>query len=221
MEYRNEIKFTISDFLSTKLENRLELIMKKDVHSNGSYRIRSLYFDDFLNSCLDDNLSGVKYRKKYRIRVYNSNFDNIYLEKKEKYNQYTIKNRIDVSYNELINIMSETYDLIDFRRDKLLEELYYEYTLNGIKPKAIVEYDRKSYVESNGNVRITIDSGLRGSKIVEHFINGDINSVAISNVKILEIKYDNYLPNYIKSLLMELGILRSSYSKYANVYLKV
>ena len=48
-KYRHELKFKISDAAAEVLKQKLSLILKKDknaFYEDGSYLIKSLYFDD-------------------------------------------------------------------------------------------------------------------------------------------------------------------------------
>ena len=66
--------------------------MQKDIHQkSGCYEIRSVYFDDIYDSCFEENETGVNCRKKYRIRIYNSSFEMMNLEIKEKKNGFIKK----------------------------------------------------------------------------------------------------------------------------------
>ena len=86
MEYRHELKFYVSDLTIEKLRYRLSAVMDTDEHHDiDGYTIRSLYFDDYFDKCLNENLAGTDDRFKYRIRLYNGNTDFINLEKKYKY----------------------------------------------------------------------------------------------------------------------------------------
>ena len=85
-EYRHEYKYvcTLSDLAYVK--NSLNSLMKLDTHAgeSGEYTVRSLYFDDYQDSCYYDNLYGHEPREKFRIRIYNTDSTRINLELKKK-----------------------------------------------------------------------------------------------------------------------------------------
>ena len=91
--YRHEYKYLISRSAATLLRLRLPHIMERDKHAglSGEYTIRSLYFDDFSYTAMDDKLSGIREREKYRIRYYNYDDGLIKLERKEKIGHLTRK----------------------------------------------------------------------------------------------------------------------------------
>ena len=71
-------------------------------------------------------------------------------------------------------------------------------------------------VEKNGNVRITFDRNISGCDKVTNFFEEKIQLVLLlpAGWHVLEVKYDEFLPDYIKDVL-EIGILqRTAFSKY-------
>lgn len=71
MEYRVENKYLVTDAQLALLAGRLKPVMPQDVHQSGNcYEIRSLYFDDVRDRCMDENEAGYDQRRKYRIRIY-------------------------------------------------------------------------------------------------------------------------------------------------------
>lgn len=217
MEYRHELKFLVSEKQLELLRIKLKLMMKQDIHQQGdSYKIRSLYFDDFYDTCLKENENGVDNRKKYRIRIYNGRTDVIKLEKKIKFRGMTKK------YSSTINLENcsqwmEANSLSCLQCNSDLErELYFMHRTKGMKPVTIVEYERTAFVEERGNVRITFDRNISCSKALRQFTEEKIPLIPLlpTSQHILEVKYDEFLPDYIKEV-MEIGTLqRSTFSKY-------
>ena len=84
LSYRHELKYEIDSYQLEILRMRLSPIMYSDTHADktGSYVVRSVYFDDLMNSCYYDNEDGYNSRKKYRIRTYNNSDSVIHLEVK-------------------------------------------------------------------------------------------------------------------------------------------
>ena len=218
MEYRHELKFYVPDLTIEKLRYRLSAVMDTDEHHDiDGYTIRSLYFDDYFDKCLNENLAGTDDRFKYRIRLYNGNTDFINLEKKYKYRLMTKKISEAVSKDEVINCMSDGFYEGD---GSLAAELYAMHHQSGMKPKCIVEYDRVAFTEPVGNVRITFDMNLRGSADVDRFLDFTEDftiPVLPAGYHILEVKYDEVLPRHILQLVDMNNLHRQSISKYALV----
>lgn len=218
MEYRHELKFLVPDITLEKLRYRLSAVMDLDEHqSEESYNIRSLYFDDYFDKCLNENLAGTDDRFKYRIRMYRKSADYINLEKKYKYRQMTKKQAEPVDVDSVKQCLKEGF----YESDGVLAtELFAAYTKSGMRPKCIVEYDRCAFVEPVGNVRITFDMNLRGSAEVERFLDYSEDftlPVLPAGLQILEVKYDELLPRHILQLVDINDLHRQSISKYALV----
>ena len=218
MEYRHELKFLVSDITLEKLRYRLSAVMDLDEHQKDeSYNIRSLYFDDYFDKCLNENLAGTDDRYKYRIRFYGGNADYINLEKKYKYRQMTKKVSEQLDVESVKRCLAEGYYEAG---GALSTELYASFIKSGMRPKCIVEYDRCAFVEPVGNVRITFDMNLRGSADVERFLDysEDFTLPALpAGMHVLEVKYDELLPRHILQLVDTNELQRQSISKYALV----
>jgi hypothetical protein len=85
----------------------------------------------------------------------------------------------------------------------------------GLRPRVIVAYERKAYVFEPGNTRITFDRNVRASSRIEDFGSADISYDFLNEYEnVLEVKYDEFIPDFLLQLL-ELGNLQqTSYSKY-------
>lgn len=217
MEYRHELKFPVSDAELEIIRYRIRPLMQTDFHQKeGVYTVRSLYFDDLYDSCLRENKNGEDNRRKFRIRIYNGNDEIIKLEKKIKFRGMTKKEDAEISAEDCLIYMSGKLPRLHDKSSDLERELYAESRMNGMRPVCIVEYERTAYVEKKGNVRITFDRNISGSERTEAFLNREISGVPLlpGGQHVLEVKYDELLPEYISEAL-NLGILhRTSFSKY-------
>ena len=85
-----------------------------------------------------------------------------------------------------------------------------------MKPKVIVEYDRVPYVYQLGNVRITLDKNISSSNQIETFLDREIYKRPImpAGWHVLEVKFDEFLPDYIKSTLQLDSLRQTAYSKF-------
>jgi hypothetical protein len=204
MALRHELKYKINEMQYQLLRNKLKLVLKRDPHSghDGRYHIRSLYFDDFRNTALFEKQAGINRRKKYRIRIYNLSDNVIKLECKFKFDNYVSKESVNLTRKEADRIISGDVSIFAWSDIRLLRAFYLEHRRNVLRPNVIVDYYREAFIHPVGNVRITFDMGIHtGLRSVDLF-NKDIFTMGISDYPIiLEVKYDNVLPELIKGLL--------------------
>lgn len=220
MDFRHEYKFIISLPQSIVLRNRITGLMKRDAHSGrmGDYEIRSIYFDDINNACYMQNEAGTDPRAKYRIRSYNASDDRIVLEKKMKQNGMTRKlqeNLTKEQYQMLIR-EEEWIEPSFYEQPPLVQELLVFKQMRQMKPKVIVAYDRTAYIEETGNVRVTFDDHISSSVFFDDFFEKNLHKRPVLPVgeTLMEVKFDEFLPAYIKEAL-ELGRLsQTTFSKY-------
>ncbi len=218
MEYRNEYKYICSQNELIILKSRLLPLISLDRHlqNKESYNIRSLYFDDYNDSCMKENEAGLDNRKKFRIRIYNKSDQRICLEVKYKIHDKTKKESCLLSRDQCEQLMNGNKLKYSDAFERPLKMLYFEMETHMMKPVVIVEYERTAFVCGSGNVRITFDRNIASSESITQFLEDNISlhPVMPINQHILEVKYDELLPDFIAQSL-ELGRLqRTSFSKY-------
>lgn len=216
MKYRHELKYIIgrSDYIAAS--EHLSLIAKPDSHAeNGRYKIRSLYFDNDKNKALREKIDGVNYREKFRIRCYNGDYSYICLEKKSKINGLCNKQSTRLTFEQCKAIIDGDFEWMKKSDDKLIFELYSKTVSLRLKPAVIVDYTREPWVYDIGNVRITFDYNIRTGLKSTDFFNPECITVPAGNEMIMEVKWDEVLPDIIKSAVRVTDTHTSAFSKYA------
>ncbi len=217
-QYRHELKYSIdySEYLA--LRSRLCRIMQQDEHTgeNGKYLIRSIYFDNYRDKALREKINGNAMREKFRIRWYNDDLSFIALEKKQKVNGLTKKLDTIWTETELRRFFSGDRAWMISHPSPLTQELYVKMKTERLEPRVIVSYTREPFVYSAGNVRITFDSDIRSSLFSRDFLRRttDIGVADEPGNTILEVKYDNFIPEIIACLLQSEDCRQTAYSKY-------
>lgn len=217
---RHELKFfiNVSDYFSIK--NRIKHIasIDKNSSSSGSYQIRSLYFDNFNDKALLEKVNGYSRREKFRIRYYNDNFDFIRLEKKSKVNGLCTKFSAPLTKEQCEKILNNDIDWMLTSDKSLIQELYFKMKSQMLRPKTVVDYTREAYIYRPGNVRITIDSNVRTGICSQDMFNTTLPTMKIPNndTIILEVKFDEFLPDIIKDTIQTNTRKATSISKYAS-----
>ena len=217
MKFRHELKHGISYSDMLALRGRLAAVMRRDRHAGGvSYRIRSLYFDSVSDKALLEKINGVNMREKFRIRYYNGDTGFIQLEKKSKINSLTSKQQARVTAEEARMIVAGDVEWMKSSEYDLVRELYAKMKSEGLRPRAIVDYTREPFVYAPGNVRVTLDYDIRSGLNSTDFLSPEVPTVPVGGQTcILEIKWDEYLPDIIRAAV-QLGSARAeSFSKYA------
>lgn len=216
MEFRHEIKFEInySDLLI--IRQRLGAVAYPDPHTiNGSYFIRSLYFDNIADKALMDKVNGVSKREKFRIRYYNDDISIIHLEKKSKFDYLGNKQSAPLTAEQVERIIAGDIKWMLESEFSLVRELYSKMTTEGLAPKTIVDYNREPFIYPAGNVRVTIDYNVRSSMRYTDFLNSNCVTLPVSDSIILEVKWDGFMPDLIKDAVALENRREGAFSKYA------
>ncbi|MBQ2960905.1 MAG: polyphosphate polymerase domain-containing protein [Oscillospiraceae bacterium] len=217
MDYRVENKYLVSDTELYVIGHRLRPFMAFDRNQQGdSYEIRSIYFDDIRDSCLEENDAGVDARLKYRIRSYGPDFDFLRLEIKEKLNGYTRKYSCPISMAEFEAIM-QGGDSLGFGQRSPLNRLLLHMRCDMLRPRLIVKYERSAFIHPSGNVRVTFDRNISASLRLDEFFSPAVSAcvpVLPRNMHVLEVKYDELLPDTVAAQLETGRLQKSAFSKY-------
>ncbi len=170
--------------------------------------VNSIYFDDFKNSCVSENLAGVNEKTKFRLRWYGKNnhiLKNPKLEFKVKKNFMNYKiikdlkilNNFDLRKTKNVNFITKTVNSI--------------YKIKTLIPVSTTHYDRSYFLSSNNLVRSTLDKQLKVSKFNNDFF---IPIFKKFNKIILELKYEKKYDEYVRKNINDISSRYSKNSKY-------
>jgi SPX domain protein involved in polyphosphate accumulation len=200
------------------LRSKLKAVMQPDVNTNedGEYHIRSLYFDNYRDVALQEKISGINGREKFRIRCYNKDFQFINLEKKSKINGLCSKIKAPITKDQAEAILSCKTEWMAQSDEPLVVELYSKMKSGQLRPKTIVDYTREAFVYGPGNVRVTIDRDIRTGLFSTDLFNSNLPTVTAGYQQILlEVKYDSFIPEVISNIIQLDGRRQTAFSKYA------
>lgn len=222
---RHELKFIINEGAYRVLRARLSPLTVPDAYGNGvGYRVTSLYFDDLYASAYLDKLNGVLNRRKFRVRCYNLDPSHITLEAKHKEDEYVYKISDTLTFEQYKSLLSGDCSFMSVcdGDESAFGEFYRSDRLVSLKPRVIVDYFRDALIYPYGNVRITFDKKLSTCyNTIDMFAEDAAFSPVFDREIILEIKYDDYLPDSIQQALQGLNAPRLSVSKYLICYDKI
>jgi len=218
-KYRNEWKYICSNTSLAMIRNRLDALMHKDIHTNfnGIYNVHNIYFDDYKNNSAKSVEAGNLKRFKWRIRYYNDDIDTIKLERKEKLYGRCHKLSTPLTFNEYNALINGNVEDILWETDKeLVKKLCIDIMTKRYVPKIIVDYEREAYVDEILNIRITFDKNISASYEIDKFLRGDYIKVPLQELpyNVLEVKFDDILPGYIKKIIESVASSQTAFSKY-------
>ena len=205
--YRHELKYIIPQGEYEILSRRLKSALEPDRYAaknGGEYLIRSLYYDDPFETALTEKGDGIEIRDKFRIRIYNYSDRVIKLERKHKDGAYIQKSSLSLSRQEADALLAGHYEFLLRRPEPFAGQMYGIIRTRHLEPRVLVDYTREPYVYPIEDVRITFDKNIRTAMRNTDIFNPHVPTYPatdLMNSMILEVKFNQYLPTYIHSLV--------------------
>lgn len=216
---RHELKYILTPIQYELLRSKLKWVLQPDANASdeGDYFIRSIYFDSPDKIALKEKLMGINRRKKYRIRFYNGNSDFCRLECKEKTGSRIQKLSCKLTREQLNRLLEPELfqaNASDSSKDSLYAELEMLIATERYRPVVTVDYVREAYTLPLSDLRITFDKELAWGP-VEGCLEQDryLANIYGEHV-ILEVKYNEYLPQHISAILSSVSPVQTAASKY-------
>lgn len=206
------------DFL--RIRNALTIYMKKDKYTRAAggkgYLVRSLYFDSDDFTSYHEKMNGNGERLKLRIRSYSTDIGKgmpVKAELKIRQGNLVIKKTTCVTDEEYLEFMRSGH--WGKPEDPVLVEFESNYFGKSLKPKVLIEYLREGYESRIDNgLRITFDHKVRSahsdSLFPGHLFFREHNPSEV----ILEIKFKDEVPQWVKTLVFENGLKIIANSKF-------
>ncbi|MDO4481932.1 MAG: polyphosphate polymerase domain-containing protein [Bacillota bacterium] len=214
---RREEKYPLNFQEAVQFSHRFSQLLSADEHSkNGSYMVRSLYFDTTEDKDFFDKITEQNVRKKIRIRIYSPDSETAKLEMKQKQGKYQRKRSLKISRKDAELIIGGQYSvLLDYKED-FAAELFSVMVNECYRPKSIVEYQRKAFMAKENNIRLTFDTDIKATESsVDLFSNNlPLYPVLSPDKAIFEVKYDKFMLGYISDIISNINRRSVSYSKY-------
>jgi hypothetical protein len=222
--HRYEFKYLVSGDRGNAVVSALERRMERDSHSapDGSYHVRSMYFDTADFAYHREKESGQHSRHKFRIRSYGTDACSpVFLELKGKHDCLVYKHRQSVEENGLGEALEAgTGALCDFITGSgccngVGLHFAADCFRRRLSPSLVVDYRRTAFENrANPDFRATLDTGVRAWRARRNGAPTGIPRDLSPCFSVLEIKFRYRLPSWFHRLAQNLDLDRVSYSKF-------
>ena len=208
-DYRIERKFTIGLFNNDFFEKILKFNCFHNPYKDRT--VNSIYFDTNDYNFLRDNIDGVGSRKKIRVRWYNNDKKNLFLEEKAKKSFLVSKKikKIDLSKKKKLD-QKNLFNYLHTEVNKNFCNSNYKIILK-------TTYKRSYWLSNDRKMRATIDTNLNTSP------GHNLNQVLNLPDTILEFKYLPEFENYFRYFFKDIksGLRLVKYSKYVRSFFEL
>ncbi|MBN1647670.1 MAG: polyphosphate polymerase domain-containing protein [Spirochaetales bacterium] len=213
-EYRYEYKYLISPVQYHLIKSRINPLMDIDANASSErYSVRSLYYDNISKTGYMSKINGLYSRYKYRLRMYQHDPRTLKFEQKLKKGDLVRKHSILLSVHDAQKILKADYSPFLAIQENAI---YSDLISSNYMPCLIIDYIREPYVHNPGNIRITFDFDVFSRPKVSDFFRKITPGIPVydGNCIIMEIKYSNWLPVWLKQIIQDRIGTRQSISKY-------
>lgn len=214
---RREEKYAIQSKEALLFSSKFEQLMWKDSFSkDGSYTVRSLYFDTIDDKDFFDKINEQYLRRKIRLRIYSPNDKKVKLELKQKQDVFQKKRTLLISREDACQLIAGNTSVLLRYNSDFANEIYSIICMECYKPKTIVEYKRKAFMAKENNIRLTFDSNIRATESSFDLFDENLvlHPVLDENHVIFEVKYNQFMLSYIADIIASIDRRSVSSSKY-------
>jgi hypothetical protein len=222
---RFELKYLISLEQAERFKPALRAYVVPDRNGNhsGCYTVASLYYDSPDLRCCQENEAGVRFRRKLRIRRYETGEvlteeTPVFVEVKQRVDRVTQKRRAMLPYGEALRLCND-HQIPDHAPDDeaVIEEIYAFSWQYNLRPVSIVRYERQAFVgtEYDIGLRVTFDTFL-SCRSHQHHLHEAPSGLPMlpPNLVVMEIKVNERIPYWLTDMIAAHDLRTVSFSKY-------
>lgn len=223
---RFEHKYLLNQKTYEEVLCQMDRHMELDAYNAGHkpYTIANIYYDTADDYLIRTSLSSPAYREKLRLRAYGvPKMDStVFLEIKKKYNGLVNKRRTAICLEDAYRFIQsgKCPDCTEGINLQVLHELSYFLAHYTLFPKLYLAYDRIAYFEKgNPDLRISFDQNIRSRRTEVSLEKGDYGTPLMDeNLYLMEVKTSLAKPLWLTHLLADIGVFRTSLSKYGTEF---
>ncbi|UQA63156.1 polyphosphate polymerase domain-containing protein [Polyangium aurulentum] len=227
---RYEYKYLVPERQVPAIREAARATSKIDKYAgpDGTYRIRSLYFDTDRFDLFQANEREQVDRFKLRARTYPGKESPVFLEVKRRVVDVIVKTRAAVpaaSWRDVLAGRSAALSALSAGARSGAQRFLAPYHRHHMRPVLLVDYEREAYIsEIDSYSRLTFDRKIvvqpketldfdadpRRWRAIDH----TAQTRTIEPVCVLELKFERRPPRWMSALVQRLGLVRYSFSKY-------
>jgi len=216
---RYEIKYLVSSEQRQAIMELVDNYMNPDEF--GKSTICNIYYDTPDMRLIRRSIDKPIYKEKLRVRSYGSTTDDskVFVELKKKYKDVVYKRRVSMKAEQ-----SEKYisgEIESPKQNQISKELdYFLSEYKDIGPAAFISYERSAFFgKDDPNFRITFDENILW-RDYDLNLSSEVygNPLLKSEQSLMEVKIASAMPLWLSHKLCELGVYKTSFSKYGNAY---
>ena len=215
---RYEFKYLMTRRQQEAVLRAMEPYMVADDYSHSS--IRNLYLDTPQFLLIRRSLDKPVYKEKVRIRSYGrAGMDSpVFAELKKKYRSVVYKRRLSLPQSQALACVSGSQAWPD---SQIGRELAYTMAYYGsLSPAVFLSYERDAYHDGEaGDFRVTFDTDIRFRRD-RLTLDSDTSGIPLlgPDQVLMELKVPGAIPLWMVRLLTEMGLYKTSFSKYGTAY---
>ena len=214
---RREEKYALKLKEALQFADQFSQILMTDAFSaNGSYTVRSLYFDTIDDKDFFDKITEQNCRRKIRLRIYHPSDTKAKLELKQKENIFQKKRSLTISKEHALALIAGDFSVLLTYPEDFAAEMYAILTTECYRPKTIIEYQRRAFMARENNIRLTFDTNIVATESSFDLFSDNLSMYPVfdRNSAIFEVKYDRFLLGYISDIIGCINRRNISSSKY-------
>lgn len=186
----------------------------------GRHTICNIYYDTEQYDLIRRSIEKPTYKEKLRMRSYGvpTQESPTFVEIKKKWDGIVYKRRIELPLQESRNYLEE--GTRPKKECQIQKEIDYFIKFYRPLPKMFIGYDRIAmFGKEDDSIRITFDFDIRTRDYDLDLSKGDHGEMLLTDDEVLmEVKVAGAYPLWLSSLLNELRIYPTSFSKYGTIY---
>jgi len=223
---RYERKFLLTLEQKQNIDKFLKAHMSYDIYSPSgeTYGIYNYYLDTEGYEVIRHSIAKPAYKHKIRMRYYDDHVTHdtqVFLEIKSKADKRVNKRRIQLSLEDANKylIAGKKPVLNDYLSHQIFNEIDYLIKKEGLSPKTYIEYQRIAYIDTNSDLRITIDSNLWFQDVEYNLgLKGIRTPLIPDDLFLMEVKTGQGFPLWLVQYLSSQSLFSQSFSKYGRAF---